>query len=292
MSLQLQTNSIGYVRESEHNFGLMIKEILQCLKSDNQSMIDLLVLYETIKKNVLSNVEDRNLEWRKKAQVHSYQSDLSALEQKLLTTDGLFGKLRCMLFMLLAMLHYGFGNFRKTKEMALVARCEYNLWGMDNQAAFADFLLALCCMEMGEFEEAADRCVLAIHETEADADPAEAARFWQIYANVLCKMGRPEEAVASLLIAHELYARIGATVRQVKTTLNLSLVLAAQADWHGCIYHLKKVLPLCYHNNLQSLELEILHMLIHIYQKLDRKTEYEGCQLRISRILSESASTI
>lgn len=285
MKLQLSTNPVGFVYESELFFDSMFEQVLDCLKRNNQSGLEIWIIYESMKKQVLEVAEDRWGNWQADtSHIMAYANELLVLEFELLTNETADAETRSLLLMVLAMVYYRIGDPVKAKQIALVARQGYGLSGLQEQLAFVDLLLALCSMETGELEEASDRCVLALHELSTDQDPANAAQIWQIHAQILYKLQRTDEAVATQLLAYQMFARQGAVFRQVKSVLDLSLLLASQGDWHGGIYYLKKILPACREQGLTALELEVLHMLAHLFQKTGQPIEETGCKQRINQI--------
>lgn len=293
MRLHLSTNPVGFVHESEMFFDSMVGQVLDCLRRKNHSVLEIWVIYESLKQQVLEMADNRWGNWQTfSGQIHAYENELLALEFELLTSDILEEETRSILLMLLAMVYYRIGELEKAKQAALVARREYSLLGLHEQLGFADLLLALCSLELGELQEASDRCVLAMHAISFDQDPVGATQIWQIHAQILFKLQRTEEAVATQLLASEMLAKQGATARQAKAVLDLSLLLASQEDWHGAIYYLKKMLPACRQQGLQRLELEVLHMLFHLFQKTGQQIEAAGCKLRINQILEQSRQEI
>lgn len=290
MKLQLSTSPVGFVHESEVFFDSMFEQVLDYLKRTNQSVLEIWVIFESMKQQILQVADDRWGNWRADAAYSTtYANELLVLEYELLTNESTDEETRSILLMLLSMVYYRLGDAEKAKQSALYARKEFNRLGLCEQLAFTDLFLALSSLESGEWEEAGDRCVLALHELPVDKEPLAAAEIWQIYAQILQKSNQPDKAVAALLLASEIYARQGEAVRQVKSILNLSLLLTGQGDWHGAIYHLKKILPLCRQQGLQTLELEVLYMLSHLFQKTGHRLEAAGCQLRINQLVSASA---
>jgi tetratricopeptide (TPR) repeat protein len=290
MRLQLSTNPVGFVHESEVFFDSMFEQVLDYLKRSNQSALEIWVIFESMKQQILQVADDR---WghprADTAHIMAYTNELLVLEYELLTSETTNEETRSILLMLLSMVYYRLGDAEKAKQIALYARREFNRLRLREQLAFTDLFLALCSLELGEWEEAGDRCVLALHELPIDKDSLGVAEVWKTYAQILHKSSHTDKAVAALLLASEIYARQGEAARQVKSILNLSLLLTGQGDWHGGIYHLKKILPLCRQQGLQTLELEVLHMLSHLFQKTGQRMGAAGCQLRISQLVSASA---
>jgi hypothetical protein len=104
----------------------------------------------------------------------------------------------------------------------------------------------------------------------------------------LNKLGRFEEAVAAMLIAHDIYERQGITGKQIKVLLALSLILISRQDCQGAIYRLKQALSICHSHQLHHLELEVLHLLAHLFQKTGRRAEVEGCRHLIRNLLEKA----
>jgi hypothetical protein len=48
---------------------------------------------------------------------------------------------------------------------------------------------------------------------------------------------------------------------------------------------LKEALPICHQHRLQVLEIEVLHMMAHLFQKTGKMAELQGCKKRIDRML-------
>lgn len=287
MSARVPVNTMLAQRETERSFDSLLAQVLACLRRESNPNLEFLVLFESMKQQVLELAEERagGVHDQTLSNLSPFAHNLEELEKVLFHAVHPGSEGRDLLLLLLCMAYYRAGNPLQAKHMAQSARCEYLDRGMEQKAGFADLLLAICCLELGQYEQAAERCVLAINETLPAGTSLDAAQIWQVYARVLRKQGRIEETVAALLMAQEIYKKQGFHAKRVKTALALSLVLAGQQDWYGAIFRLKQVLPVCHEHRLVQLELEVLHMLAHLFVTTGQAVEAEGCKQRICRIL-------
>lgn len=287
MSFRIPINLVPVVQEVEKSFDAMFVQVLDCLQDEHDSLLELLILFEAMKQQVIDLAEERAAGNGNSASGYPYKHKLKEMENELVAADDLPEEARSTLFMLLAMAYYRVGSLWRAKNMALIARAGYISCGKENKAAFSDMLLAICSLELGQLEQADDRCILAIAEINHAEDSLGFAQIWQVRARILQKQERIDEAIASLVIAHEIYKTQGLAARQVKVILDLSLLFTVQKDWHGAIYHLKRALPVCDRHKMYVLELEVLHMLTYVFPKTGGTEEVDRCKLRIHRILGK-----
>ncbi|MFC4767648.1 hypothetical protein [Effusibacillus consociatus] len=286
MSFQIPVHSVSVGYDAQTSFDSLFAEVLDCLKREQESILELLVLFESMKQQVLELAEKRAGGLNASSvRAYPYKQALAELEQELLEASDLKGDARSTLFLLLSMAYYRIGSLLQARNMAMIARSEYSRCGVEQKIAFADLLIAICSLELTQYEQAADRCVLALAESTLSDDPIGIAQIWQVYARILYKQGRTEESVAALVMASEIYREQGAAAKQVKTLLELSLVLIGHDDLHGAVYRSKQALMICHQRQLQALEIEVLDVLAHLFLKMGRTVEVEGCRQRIYRLM-------
>lgn len=285
MNINYQSASLYIHSDVESMIDSTVVQALDCLRRESDTLLELLVLFETMKFQVLDLASTRSADQAVIACRNSfYEHDLYALEKQLLIANDISTEYRSALLLLLAMAYYRLRDLNRAKQSAEAARRQALLNGQEEGLGFNDLLLAICSIELEQWESAADRCVLALNEISHHENKATLAQTWHIYGRALHQLGQNEEAVAALVMSQKLYSEQKAYKKQVQVLLNLAQVFKANTDWHGMVYYLKSALVLCFHNTFAALELQVLNMLSHAYTNLGRMTEAEGCGQRIRKL--------
>ncbi|BCJ86985.1 tetratricopeptide repeat protein [Effusibacillus dendaii] len=290
MNLHLLPKDWQSVREKEHPFDSCFTEMLDELGREDGSLLNTLVLFESMKQQVVELAEiriHRLLERDGSTFVdedkwHIYDISLLQLKLKFLAsestveTDG-------FLFLFLSMTYYRLGYLEEAKDSAILARKHYNGTEDDRGLVFIDYLLAVCCAEMEQWEEAQDWCLMALYGGADDTHTLFSC-IWQLYGLTFQRQSKTEQAVAAYLMAYESWRKQGVDAKQVQTALSLSLVLSQQKDWMGAIHYLKKVFPVCCEPHMWQLKLEVLHMLKHLFAKTGQTGPLLACEQQIERL--------
>lgn len=174
-------------------------------------------------------------------------------------------------------------------EMALIyAERTLELLGQQGdeyRTAIVNMMMGMNLTSLKRFEEALTYLIKARDGLEKSGDRFHLARAWHNYAELMCKWGRPEEAVAAWRMSLEMKKKTRDHQGQINTMLSITEYFVSQRDWHAALGYITKVFPLCHQYRLHDEEIKCLEQWSDILFALGRYAELEVVATRASYLL-------